>query len=224
MAKFFDLANLGGSLRGIGSDPFTQITPFAPSSGGTGSSFTPAAPARTSTPRPAFSGQTSGGGGTSFAPRREGVQITEFGRGDFDAALIDWNRVYTDAQQGIPAALELIEQFAPGGSFGEGLRTTAREEIGKGVARDTASAVASGFSSRSSARGLNTLAGSEIAKQFANIDDLRAGLQIQAFSPYTQMLTNLANVGTRRPTPGQFIDRIVTPSGRTSGTTFRSRN
>lgn len=157
--------------------------------------------------------------GGSRGPVQTGTKTTEFGRADFDAALIDWNKVYTDAAQGLPAALDLIEQFAPGGGFGAGLRQQATENVQAGVARDTASAVASGSSSISSARGLNVLAGSELTKQFANIEDLRAQLQIGAFSPFTQMLTNLSNVGTRRPTTAPFIDRITTPtfSGESGG-------
>ncbi len=140
-----------------------------------------------------------------------GVDVEEFGREDFDAALVDWNRVYTDAQQGIPAALELIEQFAPGGGFGAGRRQEARDLIYGGVARDSAAAVAAGQSSISSSRGLNVLAGRELATQFGNIEDARAALQIQAFSPYTQMLSNLAAVGTARPTARQYIDRVSIP-------------
>lgn len=152
------------------------------------------------------------GGGGARGPVQTGTKTTEFGRADFDAALIDWNRVYTEAAQGLPAALELIDQFAPGGGFGAGLRQEATELVEGGVARDTASAVASGASSISSARGLSVLAGSELSKRFANIEDLRAQLQIGAFSPFTQMLSNLASVGTRRPTTGQFIERITTPT------------
>ena len=84
-------------------------------------------------PKNRFAGQTSGGSPTSVSPgptAKRGVQITEFGRADFDAALIDWNRVYTEAQEGKQAALDLIDQFAPGGGFGTGLRQEAREEIG----------------------------------------------------------------------------------------------
>ncbi len=226
MAKFFDLATLGGNLRGIGSSTFVPTTPFAaPGTGGSATTTSSRTPFTTSQ----FANQTVGGSGIPGSVRagpgvRKGTTISEFGRSDFDAALIDWNRVYTDAQQGIPAALELIEQFAPGGDFGLGRRQEAREVIGEGVARDTAAGVASGLSSTSSARGLNVLAGRELSTAFANIEDQRAQLQIQAFSPYTQMLSNLASIGTSRPTAAQFIDRIATPafgSAGTGGTTIR---
>lgn len=204
----FQRGTLGSGTPFFGFTSPNQSGPVA--SGGSGN-FAPAPPSGSSSGGRSFGGGGGGGGRITFrAPVVTGQQTSEFGRADFDAALIDWNRVYTDAQQGIPRALELIDQFAPGGGFGEGLRTTVREEVGKGVARDTASAVAAGASSISSARGLNVLAGREIATQFANIEDMRAQLQIGAFSPYTQMLSNLAQVGVSRPTSGQFIDRITT--------------
>lgn len=239
----FTRGTLGSGTPFIGFTSPYELT--AEQAGMDVSGLSPAAPApRQTFQRPAFSGQTSGGGSNAFAIanlREEGAlerlkvseagafkratiagarppgsfqvgtKTEEFGRADFSAALIDWNRVYTDAQQGIPEALALVEQFAIGGEFGAGLRTTAREEIGKGVARDTAAAVAAGASSISSARGLNVLAGRELTTAFQNIEDTRAQLQVQAFSPYTQMLANLASVGTSRPTSAGFIDRITTP-------------
>jgi hypothetical protein len=154
-------------------------------------------------------------------PRQRGTQITEFGRADFDAALVDWNRVYNEASRGLPQALELIERFSPGGGFGEGLREESRELIGQGVARDTATAVATGGSSMSAARGLNTLAGRETAKAFAGISDTAAQLELGATSLYQQMLNSIASVGTARPTSGQFISRITTPDFSRSGTTIK---
>lgn len=147
---------------------------------------------------------------TTTGTSRTSTQIKEFGRADFSAAVIDWNRVYTEAKQGLPAALALIDQFKQGGGFGAGLRQEATELVEGGVARDTAAAVASGMSSLVSSRGLNVLAGSELTKQFANIEDLRAQLQTSAFGPYVAMLSNLAAVGTARPTPAPFIERIPT--------------
>ncbi len=147
---------------------------------------------------------------TSF--RQTGTKTTEFGRGDFDAALIDWEKVLAEARQGIPAARDLINQFGIGGSFGEGRRSESRRLIGEGVGRDTATAVALGASSTFAARGLNTLAGAQLAEAFSNIDDERARLEIASFSPYTAMINTLANIGINRPTPSQFIDRITTPT------------
>ena len=217
MAKEFTKGTLPGGTQFVTSNPYVPTTTFgSPDSG--------VSPALPSFGESAFQGLSGidelrasnrargiGTAGLSTVGRRTGTRITEFGRGDFDAALVDWNKVYADAQEGIPAALELIEQFAPGGTFGLGLRQEAKELVRGGVARDTAAAVAAGASSISSARGLNVLAGRELSTQFANIEDLRASLQIQAFQPYTQMLSNLANIGISRPTTGQFIDRIVTP-------------
>ncbi len=237
MAKFFEgtLNNPGNIPGGTGtyflsSQPYVPTSTLANPQNRTTSAGAGAVPAPTSgfsSPINPFQGQTRFGSGVpgSFKPgpgTRTGTRISVFGRKDFDAALVDWNRVYQDAQQGIPAALELIEQFAPGGGFGTGRRREARELIGQGVARDTAASVASGLSSTSAARGLNVLAGRELATQFGNIEDMRAQLQIAAFSPYTQMLSNLAQVGTARPTAGQFIERIATPTfGTARGTTTK---
>lgn len=226
--RFFDLQTINPNLRGIGSTPFTA-NPYTVPRTGTGAA-SGGAPSVTnpltgfSTGPNQFRGQTAGGSVSSVSPgpaARQGVQISEFGRGDFDAALVDWNRVYQDAQQGIPQALELIKRFAPGGDFGLGQRQEASQLIGEGVARDTAAAVASGLSSTSSARGLNVLAGRERATAFANIADQAAQLELGATSLYQQMLSTLAQVGTSRPTPGQFISRITTPSGAVSGTTIK---
>jgi len=161
----------------------------------------------------------SGGSGRASNPGSyiTGYETQEYGRSDYEAALVDWNRVYADAQQGIPAALELIAQFAPGGGYGTGRRAEAKELIQQGVARDTASAVGAGMSSMTGSRGLNVLAGSQLATQYANIEDMRAQLQLAAFQPYTQMLTNLAQVGVARPTYKQYVSQVTTPQYETYG-------
>lgn len=169
-----------------------------------------ATPRRTTKPLVSQIGKTSGGRGGGFDPVLRGTQITEFGTGDFDASLVDWNAVFNEAQKGSQAAFALIDQFAPGGGFGTGLRQEATELVQGGVAADSAAAVRSGSSSISSARGINTLAGSELSKQFANIEDLRAGLQVQSFSPFTQMLSNLTSLISVRPTEGRDVQRITT--------------
>jgi len=140
-----------------------------------------------------------------------GYKTTEYGKDEYDAALVDWNKVYSDAQQGIPAALELIEQFAPGGGYGAGRRAEAKELVQKGLAKDTATAVALGGSSMFASRGLNVLANRELTKQYADIEDERARLQVAAFSPYTQMLSNLAQIGTARPAYKSYVSQVQTP-------------
>jgi hypothetical protein len=151
--------------------------------------------------------------GTGIA--RQGVaqqdrtNITELGRPDYARALKDWDRVYGAVEAGVEPAKELSEQFAPGGGYGLGRRQETRDLIYGGVARDTATAIASGSSSISSARGLNTLGARELATEYGNIEDSRAQLQVQAFTPYTQMLSNLASVGTSRPTKSQYISTVT---------------
>ena len=165
-------------------------------------------------------GGSSGDPGT-FKPNpgtRIGTNIQELGKGDLRRALVDWNKVFQQAEQGIPEAKALIDQFRPGGDFGAGLRQESREAIQQGVAQDTAQAVAAGSSSVSSARGINTLAGSEFGKSVANIEDLRATLQVQSFTPYTQLLNNLSSLISARPSRKGFVDTITTPEFTGSGT------
>ena len=164
-----------------------------------------------SSPYNSGQGRYYDGGGNSSSPYQMGALQLEkdkfqlekdkfaYGKTNYNAALVDWNKVYADAKQGIPAALKLIDEFAIGGSYGQGRRTEANDLINQGVAQDSANAVAAGMSSISSSRGLNVLAGAQKATQYANIEDERARLEVQAFQPYTQMLANLAQVGTSRP-------------------------
>lgn len=159
-----------------------------------------------------FTTQAGPTGGLRAGPgERTGTRVTEFGKADFQSAVIDWEKVFSAAEKGLPQAQDLIDQFAPGGSFGAGRKREARELIGQGVARDTAAAVASGTSSMSSARGLNVLAGRELATQFGNIEDATAQLQLQAFQPYTQMIASLAGLASARPARRQFVDIVQTP-------------
>ena len=138
-----------------------------------------------------------------------GYKTQEYGRADYDAALANYRAVYGDIKVDKAKVEALAAQFARGGSYGTGRRQEARDVVGQGVARDTASAVASGMSSMSSSRGLNTLAGRELATLYGNIDDTRAQLELQAtgmMTPYTQMLASL-----QYPTASSYIDRITSP-------------
>ena len=152
-----------------------------------------------------------GNSGSSYnpAPYITGYGTTEYGRADYDAALANYKSVYGDIKVDKAKVEALAAQFARGGSYGTGRRQEARDVVGQGVARDTASAVASGMSSMSSSRGLNTLAGRELSTLYGNIDDTRAQLELQAtgmMTPYTQMLASL-----QYPTASSYIDRITTP-------------
>ena len=147
--------------------------------------------------------------GSSYnpAPYITGYGTTEYGRADYDAALANYKSVYGDIKVDKAKVEALAAQFARGGSYGTGRRQEARDVVGQGVAMDTASAVASGMSSMSSSRGLNTLAGRELSTLYGNIDDTRAQLELQAtgmMTPYTQMLASL-----QYPTASSYIDRIT---------------
>ena len=98
-----------------------------------------------------------------------------------------------------PYAEAAMKYFAPGGGYGQGQKIQATKKIQQGVARDTIAAVNAGMSSMSSARGLKTRAGSELATQYRNIEDQRATLGLQANSSYVNMINSLSWLATGYP-------------------------
>jgi len=98
-----------------------------------------------------------------------------------------------------PYAEAAMKYFAPGGGYGQGQKIQATKKIQQGVAGDTIAAVNAGMSSMSSARGLKTRAGSELATQYRNIEDQRATLGLQANSSYVNMINSLSWLATGYP-------------------------
>lgn len=136
------------------------------------------------------------------------ANINEFGREDFDAALINWDKVYTDAKAGVPKAEDLMNRFAPGGAGETAALTRSDQQFKDIVAAGTASQVQSGMSQKAGFLGL--AASRERGIREDEIRGQTARDAIGATSLYSQMLTNLANVGLSRPTPAPFVQRIVT--------------
>ena len=151
-----------------------------------------------------------------FTTPQHGEEEFQSALGRFETRTARFGDLITETlpevKTGLKDVRDVRKSFARGGEFGKGRRMEAKELIQQGVARDTAAAVAAGASSISSARGLNVLAGRELAKEFGNIEDVRAQLELQAFQPYTQMLSALSNlaatgvqIAAAEPTRGQFI-------------------
>ena len=106
----------------------------------------------------------------------------------------------------------LTDYYKPGGGYGGGLKQEAREEVGKGVARTSVDMIRSGMSSMFGSRGINVLAGAELSKLYKNIEDTRAQLLTQAFTPYAQMIQTLGQLAgtagqlaTSQPTRGSYV-------------------
>lgn len=129
----------------------------------------------------------------------------EYGKKEFQDALSAYEKdrmAYGDLIQtgveatrtGLADARRIQDYFRPGGEFGAGLKQEGKEAIERGVAKDTALSVASGMPSALGARGINVLAGREYAKQAADVEDLRATREIQATTPYSQMIQSLNNL------------------------------
>ena len=129
----------------------------------------------------------------------------QYGEKEYERAYQDWQEGtsrYSDlirqtmpqVSQAATEARGLTDYYKPGGGYGGGLRQEAKEEVGKGVARTSGQMVASGMSSMFGSRGINVLAGAELSKLYKNIEDTRAQLLTQAFTPYAQMIQTLGNL------------------------------
>ena len=147
----------------------------------------------------------------------------QYGEKEYERAYQDWQAgtsKYSDLmQQTMPQVSEaateargLTDYYKPGGGYGGGLRQEAKEEVGKGVARTSGQMVASGMSSMFGSRGINVLAGAELSKLYKNIEDTRAQLLTQAFTPYAQMIQTLgqlagqsAQLAASQPTRGSYV-------------------
>ena len=99
-------------------------------------------------------------------------------------------------QEAIGEAKGLTDYYKPGGGYGAGRKKEAAQTVRGGLARDLGQQVQSGMSSQFAARGANTLASSELAKLYGNIEDTRNALLMQAFTPYAQMIQTLGNLSS----------------------------
>jgi hypothetical protein len=132
-----------------------------------------------------------------------------YGRSEYQQALGDWQNMMGQYSQMMgqvtPMVSETAGYYRPGGGYGQGLRQEAQETVKGGLAKDLASMVSTGMSSQFGARGAQTRAGSELSKLYKNIEDTRAQLQLQAMTPYFQMMQQMAQMQQTRPTYGQYF-------------------
>ena len=123
----------------------------------------------------------------------------------YRGAMQDWAKMaYQPGMQMLgevaPRLGQMMDYYQPGGGYGLGRRTEAREAVEGGVARDLGSMVASGMSSQFGARGTQMRAGSELSKLYKNIEDTRSQLWQQSTVPYAQMMGQISNLARSRPT------------------------
>lgn len=135
-------------------------------------------------------------------------QLT-YGYPQYARAEEDWRKIFGDystMMRGVtPTLQQTLGYYAPGGQYGRGLRQEAQETVKGGLARDLASMVSTGMSSQFGARGAQTRAGSELSKLYKNIEDTRAQLQMQAITPYAQIMSQMAEMMRARPAFGQYF-------------------
>lgn len=130
-------------------------------------------------------------------------------------ALGDWNKAYGTysglMKETSSGTKEITDYYKPGGGYGEGQKTQAKETMQKGVNQDLTQMVSTGMSSSAGAKGVQTLANSELGKMYKNIEDTRNQLWQQSMTPYAQMMTSLSQFMSTRPTYNQYATELQTP-------------
>ena len=140
------------------------------------------------------SGSSYSSSGSRIAPQSDEAYAKQV------ASWLKYSGMFDEGYNAVsPYAKAAMEYFKPGGGYGVGQKMSATKKIRQGVASDTINAVNAGMSSMSSARGLQTRAGSELATQYRNIEDQRATLGLQANSSYVNMINSLSWLATGYP-------------------------
>lgn len=144
----------------------------------------------------------------------KGQKTTEYGKPEYQEATKKWGEMYGTysglMKETQPASKEMMDYYKPGGGYGEGRRQEAKETTQAGVSQDLAGMVATGMSSSAGARGLQTLAGTQLGKMYKDIEDTRNQLWQQAMTPYAQMMTSLSQFAQSMPTYGQYVSPVTT--------------
>jgi hypothetical protein len=106
----------------------------------------------------------------------------------YDTKLRDYSQMMKEYSGQMGQILSPLQQqmqaYQAGGSYGQGQRQQAQENVAGGVANDMAQGVASGMTGTNIARGIQTRAGSELSKLYGNIEDTRNQLLNQATGNY----------------------------------------
>ena len=136
-------------------------------------------------------------------------ETPQYGQKDYEQALRQYD-AYTGKYaglvgKGIEELGDITSYYKPGGGYGEGLRTEARETVRGGLAESLGSMVKSGMSSQFGTRGVNVLAASELSKLYKNIEDTRNQLLQQAFTPYAQLIQTLGQLAAAAPRRTQYV-------------------
>jgi hypothetical protein len=119
----------------------------------------------------------------------------------YDSDIMDWrsglNNYSGMMNQQLAKNQAMVQRYAPGSSYGQGQRQTAQEGVQAGVAVDQAALAKSGMSGMAASSGLNTQAGSELTKLYANIEDTRNQLLTQTEQQASADYMNMMNMYTQ---------------------------
>ena len=133
----------------------------------------------------------------------------QYGQEDYEAALGRYDAFtgkYGDlVTKGLEQVGTLTDYYKPGGEYGKGLKTQAKETVQAGEARSLGAQVSAGQSSQFAARGVSVLASAELAKLYQNIEDTRNQLLQSAFAPYAQMIQTLGQLASSAPKRSQYV-------------------
>lgn len=132
-----------------------------------------------------------------------------YGENEYRQALSNWQKQYgtysdliTKAQGAIGSS---VNYFSPGGGYGEGQRRESEELIQSGVNKDLSQMVSTGMSSQAGAKGLQTLANTQLGKMYSNIEDKRAELLMQSITPYAQIAQSIASMASTMPSYKEYV-------------------
>ena len=138
--------------------------------------------------------------------------LDEGGINEYQKALSDWNtsyKTYSDLLNEVsPTLKEAVNYYSPGGGYGQGQKQEAQESVQAGVNKDLGQMVSTGMSSQAGAKGLQTLAGSELSKLYKNIEDTRAQLLSQSITPYAQLSESIAQMSASRPSYKDYVTEL----------------
>ncbi len=146
-----------------------------------------------------------------------------YGENEYRQALSNWQNqygTYSDIVNKAKSAIgSSVSYFSPGGGYGTGQRKESEELIQSGVNKDLSQMVAIGMSSQAGAKGLQTLANTQLGKMYSNIEDRRAELLMQAITPYAQIAQSIASMASTMPAYKQYVttpQTIVNPNNVTN--------
>jgi len=146
-----------------------------------------------------------------------------YGENEYRQALSNWQNqygTYSDIVNKAKSAIgSSVSYFSPGGGYGAGQRKESEELIQSGVNKDLSQMVATGMSSQAGAKGLQTLANTQLGKMYSNIEDRRAELLMQAITPYAQIAQSIASMASTMPAYKQYVttpQTIVNPNNVTN--------